>query len=282
MSAEQPFELDLESGATLAGAIHYPSVPGKRPVVLICHGFKGFMDWGFFPYLARLLADRGLVAVRFNFSGCGMRPGDERVTDPEAFARATHSKDLDELETMIDALGVTLAPDRIDRESIGLFGHSRGGGTAILAAGCSQTRNRLRSLVTWSAVSTFDRLSSEEKGLWRSSGGLCIANSRTGQEIQLQTVVIDDLEHNANRLDILAAAEHCEVPWLIVHGRNDETVPVTEASKLADAAGETAHLQLIDGGSHTFGASHPFDGPTPQLIAAFNATQLWLRRTLDN
>jgi len=280
MTAEQPFELALESGATLAGAIHYPSDPGKRPAVLICHGFKGFMDWGFFPYLARLLADRGLVAVRFNFSGCGMRPGDERVTDPEAFSRATHSQDLDELEMMIDALGVTIAPHRIDRGNIGLFGHSRGGGTAILAAGRSQTRVHLRSLVTWSAVSTFDRLSSEQKELWRSTGGFLIANSRTGQEIRLQTVVIDDLEHNMQRLDILAAAERGDVPWLIVHGKNDETVPVSEASALAAAAGETANLQLIDGASHTYGASHPFDGPTPQLIAAFNATQLWLRRTL--
>jgi len=37
---------------------------------------------------------------------------------------------------------------------------------------------------------------------------------------------------------------------------------------------------LIPGANHTFGARHPFAGPTPQLIQAMNATQGWLRRYL--
>ncbi len=276
------FEIDLDSGRSLSGILDLPSLPGPRPTVLICHGFKGFMEWGFFPYLAALLADRGFVAVRFNFSGSGMQPGDELVTDIEAFGTATHSKDLAELRYVIDALGVEIAPERIDRERIGLFGHSRGGGTSILATGHAATKNSVRSLVTWSAVSTFDRLTEEQKVNWRESGSLPITNARTGQEIGLDQVVLDDLDRSSDRLDIVAAATRCRVPWLIVHGQADETVPVDEARWLADRAPETARLETIARGSHTFSATHPFDGPTPQLIAALNVTQQWFRTTLSD
>ncbi len=64
----------------LHGVAHLPDESGAKPAVVICHGFKGFMDWGFFPYLAELLADRGFVAIRFNLSGSGMKPGDELVS----------------------------------------------------------------------------------------------------------------------------------------------------------------------------------------------------------
>ncbi len=280
MNGTEHFEIDLDSGRSLAGILDFPSQPGPRPTVLICHGFKGFMEWGFFPYLACLLTERGFVAVRFNFSGSGMLPGDELVTETEAFSAATHSKDLVELTQVIDQLGVEIAPTVIDRERIGLLGHSRGGGTSILATGQAATKNRVRSLVTWSAVSTFDRLTMEQKADWRESGSLPITNARTGQEIGLDRVVLEDLERSSDQLDILAAATRCQVPWLIVHGNADETVPVDEARWLAKRAPQKVRLEVISQGSHTFGATHPFNGPTPQLIAALNVTQQWFRKTL--
>jgi pimeloyl-ACP methyl ester carboxylesterase len=238
------------------------------------------MEWGFFPYLAELLADRGFTVVRFNFSGTGMRPGDDLVTDLSAFSIASHSKDLDELNILLDNLGSGIAQGRIDQNKIGLFGHSRGGGTAILAAGQSESRDRLKSLVTWSAVSTFDRLTDDQKTSWRQQGTLPITNARTGQELSINPIVLDDLEGQSTRLDILAAASRCRAPWLIVHGEIDETVPVGEADQLAGKGSKIAHLTTIAGATHTFGATHPMKGPTPQLIEALNATQTWFRKTL--
>ena len=238
------------------------------------------MDWGFFPFLADLLSDRGMVTVRFNFSGSGMRPGEDRVSDIDAFSSATHSRDLDELEQVIEALGNSIGDQYIDRERLGLFGHSRGGGTCVLVAGCQGAASPLRSLVTWSAVSTFDRLTADQKSAWRAAGTLPVLNARTGQEIGLDVEVLEDLEENAEKLDILAAAERCRVPWLILHGGDDETVSVGEARKLAERSTADAKLEIIGGGSHTFGATHPFNGPTPQLIAALNHTQSWFRVTL--
>ncbi len=260
----------------LYGVVHLPDESGLRPAVVICHGFKGFMDWGFFPYLADLLADRGFVAIRFNFSGSGMKPGHELVTDAEAFRTATFSKDLAELRSIVSSVGTEIAPYVADPDNIAVIGHSRGGGTALLTAAALD----LKALVTWSAVSTFDRLSEEEKRQWREVGSIPIVNARTGQELPLGTEVLDDLESNRSLLDLESAAVVREAPWLIVHGEQDETVPIEEAEALAGAARPEASLLRIPGASHTFGASHPFAGPTPQLIEAMNATQSWLRRYL--
>lgn len=263
----------------LAGVVHLPD-PGRetglRPAVVICHGFKGFMEWGFLPHLANLLADRGFVAIRFNLSGSGMKPGDALVTDVEAFRTATFSKDLVELLSIVRSVGRDIAPGVADPDKLALIGHSRGGGTALLAA----AELPLKALVTWSAVSTFDRLGPKEKDHWRDTGSIPVVNARTGQELPLGTEVLDDLEANQSLLNLPAAASARKAPWLIIHGEEDETVPIAEAEALAAAAGPRASLLRIPGASHTFGVSHPFAGPTPQLIEVMNATQGWLRRYL--
>jgi dienelactone hydrolase len=290
MTEPTPFTLDTPNGP-LHGLVDLPEAPGECPAVVICHGFKGFMEWAFFPYLATLLAERGFVAVRVNLSGSGLLPGEDRVSDPGAFRRNTHSRELADLLATLDATGREIAPGRVDLSRLGFLGHSRGGGAAVLAAALPPWRSRLSALVTWAAVASFDRYSAEEKETWRRDGELPVVNSRTGQKLALGVELLDDLERQAAALDILAAASQVTAPWLLVHGEADETVPVAEADRLFAAAGGAAggprkKLDLLRvpggiGGNHTFGARHPFAAPTPALIQALNATQRWFRRHLS-
>ncbi|HEV3075751.1 MAG TPA: alpha/beta hydrolase, partial [Thermoanaerobaculia bacterium] len=251
------------------------------PTVVICHGFKGFMEWGFFPAVAELLAQRGFVTVRFNLAGSGMQPGDELVSDPRAFSANTYSAEVADLLRVLEATGHEIADDRVDLGRIGLLGHSRGGGAAILAAASQPWRDRIRALVTWAAISHVDRYTPEEKRVWRATGELPVVNTRTGQQLALGRGLLEDVErHSAGSLDILAAAGRVAAPWLIVHGGDDESVPAAEAAELAARAAGTHELLVIPGAGHTFGAKHPFVGPTPHLIQALNATQTWFRRHL--
>jgi dienelactone hydrolase len=287
MSEPIPFTLD-GSVAPLHGLVDLPSEPGERPAVVICHGFKGFMEWGFFPSLAALLAARGFVAVRFNLSGAGMQPGDERVTDLAAFRDNTYGRELADLLAVLDATGTSIAPGRVDRRRIGLFGHSRGGADALLAAASPAWRGSLRALVTWAAISRLDRFTAAQKEEWRRQGELPTANARTGQALSLGLGLLAELQGKAPELDLAAAAAARRAPWLIVHGAEDESVPVAEADHLAGLAGlaaqatsrADAELLIVPGANHTFGSRHPFAGPTPQLIQALNATQRWLRKHL--
>lgn len=284
MAEPSPFALDTPAGRRLDGVVDLPEAPGERPTVVVCHGFKGFMEWGFFPHLGELLAARGFTVVRFNFSGAGVRPGEDRVADPEAFRAATFTREQEDLAAVLEAVGRDLAQGRADPGRLGLFGHSRGGGTAVLAAAQAPWRDRLQALVTWASVATFDRWSEREKERWREAGEIPVVNARTGQELPVGLEVLEDLERNAGALDVTAAAGQVKIPWLIVHGREDESVPAREARDLLQAAGgqDPGHRELLEvpGAGHTFGATHPFASPTPHLTQALNATQRWFRQHL--
>lgn len=280
-SVTEPFQLDTPQGP-IRGIVQCPAgPPRRRPTVVVCHGFKGFMEWGFFPPLADLLVQRGLTVVRFNFRGAGMAPGDALVTDLEAFRSATFSGDRDDILAVLDAVRRgDLGRGVVSTDQLALLGHSRGGGGALLAAAQAPWDTALKALVTWAAVATFDRADETTKGLWRERGELVIENGRTGQALPIGVEVLHDLEARREDLDMATAAARRRAPWLIVHGDADGTVPVAEAHAHARHAGGTHELLVVEDGDHTFGAKHPFSGPNPHLIQVFNATQTWLRRYL--
>lgn len=112
-------------------------------------------------------------------------------------------------------------------------------------------------------------------------GRLEVLNARTGQMMPLGIGLLEDVERNGERLDILKAAARLQVPCLIIHGTDDESVNVAEGERLAAAAPEaTTRFERIEGAGHTFGAVHPFEGTTEHLTRAIDLTAEWFARTL--
>ena len=247
-----------------------------RTAIVVAHGFKGFKDWGFFPHLSERLARDGHLVVSFNFSLNGTGPNLVDFTDPEAFGRNTLSRELDDLHWMVDrTLAGEWSGDRAPA-AVGLLGHSRGGGAGIIT---TAEHGGVAALVTWAAVSTFQRWSEEHIRDWTTRGVTYIENARTGQRMPLHRTLWDDLRTNADRLDVAAAAAMVRVPWLIVHGEEDATVPVAEARRLSEA-GPSSALRVIPGSGHTFEATHPMEGTTPGLEAAIETTLKHFRGSL--
>ncbi len=52
----ETFTLELEPGVFIRGDIRVQEEGGRKPVLLFAHGFKGFKDWGFFPYASERFA----------------------------------------------------------------------------------------------------------------------------------------------------------------------------------------------------------------------------------
>jgi fermentation-respiration switch protein FrsA (DUF1100 family) len=109
-----------------------------------------------------------------------------------------------------------------------------------------------------------------------------VLNTRTGQVLPLYPDVLEDLDANRAVLDIQAAAGRLTIPWLLVHGEADTSVPASEADELARAASVTnpPRRLTVAGAGHTFGAVHPFAGMTPDLAMVLDETVKWMGRYL--
>jgi dienelactone hydrolase len=281
---EVSFAVDDARGDAVHGDVRWVEDGRVKPAVLFCHGFKGFKDWGPFPDWGRALARAGFVAVHLNFSYNGVTPeAPTEFTALDAFAQNTYTRELDDVDAVVEAAatgGLREAP--IDAERIGLMGHSRGGGIALLQAARD---DRVSALATWAAVSGFvERFTDEQKKDWETQGYTEVVNSRTGQVLRLDKVLFDDAMAHQDALDVRAAAERLDTPWLLVHAPDDAAVPFHEAELLAERNGSA--LLVEASGGHTFGGSHPHEGDIPDSLqyvwdrtAAFFNTHLALEAT---
>lgn len=250
-----------------------PASSTALPYVVVCHGFKGFMDWGFFPGLSRVLAENGFVCVSMNTSGSGIGDDPLVMDDDEAFFRDTYGRQVEDI-ARVRAFARTL--EGVDPTREALLGHSRGGGAMILAAAAEAPR----ALVTWAAIDDVDRYDDATKARWRADGVLHVPNGRTGQVHRISVAALEEIEADPERFDIVAAAARIEAPFLAVHGTADATVDPGAAARLA-AAAPTGRSHSVDGASHTFDAGHPCDDVhrVPALAETLDVTLAFLSET---
>ena len=273
-----PFELLDPHGKVLRGDFIAPAGDGPWPVVVVCHGFKGFKNWGFFPEMGRRLGAAGFATVLFNFTGSGVGADLLEFTAMDAFAADTVSAQLDDLGRVLDAVqSHTIGAGRLDCDRLAVLGHSRGGAVAILRA---RTDRRIGAVVSWSGISTFWRYSEREIAAWKSSGFMEFLNTRTGQQMRIGVDFLEDLEAHRESYGVLDAVQELEAPLLLVHGSEDLSVPEREARELHMASGGLAMLHIIRATGHTFGVVHPWAGSTPAFDEATQVTIDWLRARL--
>jgi len=243
----------------------------SKPLVILCHGFKGFKDWGFFPYLMEQIAAEDNFAVSFNFSYNGVGEDENNqneFTRLELFAKNTFSRELDDLTSVINYVFEHKNEYDYDTNNLTLIGHSRGGGIAILK---TAEDKRIIKLIVLSSVNNFNRYSEVLKKKWKEIGYFEVLNSRTNQIMRMNYSLIEDLEKNNERLDIQKAIEKINIPTLIIHGTQDITVDYSNGEDLYSRSNkDKTELVLIDNTGHTFGAVHPYAGTTKALENAID------------
>ena len=281
----EQFDLRSKAGETIRCDIRYVEDLQPKPIVLFLHGFKGFKDWGPFPELMERIAQSRFVAVSMNFSHNGIGENLQTFTELDRFAENTFTRELDEVLDVVRELReldhIPVSIEDIDSERIGLLGHSRGAGMAILAGAESE---HIKAVVALSPVSHFDRYSPRQKAKWRAEGKFEVLNQRTKQIMTLHSSFLDDLEANAERLSILGAASKyppLQKPLLVMSGEQDLTTPTKEAEAIAESAnGPLTELILVPHSGHTFGAAHPSKGITPALDAVLENTLSFFHKRL--
>jgi acetyl esterase/lipase len=251
----------------------------KAQLIIFCHGFKGFKDWGGFPYMMEKIADSGVFCASFNFTFNGTdKTNPTEFTRLDLFAQNTFTKELDDLETVIEYFYSNSGKYNIDKEKIGIIGHSRGGGISIIKAG---ENKKVKCLITLASVSDFNRYSEEHKKKWREKGYFEVLNTRTNQVMRLNSALLDDIEHNKARLDILKAVNNLNIPFLIVHGKEDLSVRLNEAEAIYNNSNKSlAELFTVENTGHTFGVVQPFAGTAPAFETVIGKIKEFLKKNL--
>lgn len=249
----------------------------RQPAVLIHHGFKGFKDFAFFPPFAERLARAGFTAINVSVSGAGVDAAGD-FTRLDRFARNTYSLELDDLGVVVRAIQ-SGALGTVIPTSLGMVGHSRGGGMALCLA---RETPSIAAVATWAAIGSARRHSEAELAAWRKAGTISILHERLRIHLPLNFDIAEDcLEHEHGRLDIAAAAHTLGRPWLQAHGTADTSVRFTEAESLAAVAGPGHEQLFLAGVDHGFGTKHPWGGPSAASEQLFDATVRFFTRILD-
>jgi alpha/beta superfamily hydrolase len=174
----------------------------------------------------RIARDTGWAVLTFTFRGTGTSEGDFSIEGWLADVRAA----LEALRT------------RTDVTAVWLNGFRLGGTLAVVAAAQDPS---VRGLATFAAPASLRAWVRDPEwflGYAKRTGVLRTEGYPPDPAAWIRAI---------ESLDVLAAAaEIAPRSWLLVHGSDDDVVPVDDARRLAEAGGATVDLRIVPNGAH--------------------------------
>lgn len=225
--------------------IDYSFHAGARSDVLVIlgHGVTGNKDRPLLVALAEGLSAQDWPCLRISYSGNGESGG--------KFVESTITKEIADLSAVISNVR--------DDVKIIYVGHSMGGAVGVLTAAQNKRINVLVSLAGMSftrdfVMREFGDVTPEIGLMWDEEGRI------------LSQRFIDDLGGIG---DTIQAAAQIKQPWLIIHGTEDDIVPIEDGKAVYDVAVSDKHWLPIEGADHVFDESS-----YPVII---NAIDNWIK-----
>lgn len=222
---------------TLRGMLHRPEhSTGKVPLVVILHGFEGNKMGPHFIFvkLSRLLEQKGIASVRFDFAGSGESDGE--------FIQMTLTGELEDAYNILD---YAKSLEFVDQQKIAVIGLSMGGAIASMLAG--GRAKDIQSLCLWAPAGNMGGLVLQD--IIGDQYGNFIAQGYHDDEGFL---IGKDFVEEARELDIYIRAAAYNKHVLLLHGDKDEVVPLKASEMYAEIYGSKAKLNVLQGGNHTF------------------------------
>lgn len=252
--AEEPVAFPAGRGLTLTAILSRPRTSGALPVVALCHGFGSGKDNAINRLLADELHRHGIASLRLDFLGHGDSTGD--------IAALTVSRGAEQVAA---AWRYLAAQPWVDRAALGLAGHSFGGAVALRAAA---TQGRVRAALLLAPVSDYVEVKTRKLGpdgirAWRERG-------YNEEDTEFGLVHLNYAFYtDAAAHDSYALARDVTADCLIVHGADDQVVPLAQSRALAQALGRRAELVVVPN------ADHALAGPRGQASVLTDAAR-WL------
>ncbi|MEF2966158.1 alpha/beta fold hydrolase [Paenibacillus sp. M1] len=267
------FQLPLEGGHLLRCS-RFPAQAEPQSLILIAHGYKGFKEWGMFPPAAEYLSrSHEVIAFNFSHNGIGDRP--DEFTELDKFAVNTYDRELSDLAELA---AFVRADEWLGRLPLFLLGHSRGAGVSLIHA--LDHPGQVRGVISWNGITNLDLFSDQQKLEMRESGRSHVMNGRTKQRMPLDKIILEDLERQRERYDLLGRMERSrDFPVVLIQGSEDGEHLRQGSAELVRRRPDIEWIR-IPGGNHTFGTVHPFQGFTEPFTAALQATLDFISNTV--
>ena len=212
-------------------------------IVVLGHGVTGNKDRPFIVTLAQELASAGFSALRFSFSGNGASGG--------RFADSNISKEVEDLGSVLDQL---------NHARVGYIGHSMGGAVGVLRAARDP---RIKFLVSLAGMVNTKDFAEREFGMVKPGEGFMWDDSNC----PLSQAYMDDLRKIGS---VANEAPKIKVPWLLVHGSEDDVVPISDSREIFAKANQPKELIELPGANHVFAGA-----ATQQMV---DAAKNWIAK----
>ncbi|MCX6818992.1 MAG: alpha/beta fold hydrolase [Candidatus Aenigmarchaeota archaeon] len=221
----------------------------NRHVIILCHGFASGKHSKTHTTLEKMLNEKGISTLRFDFFGHGESEG--RLED------LTISRAVDDIMSAIALL------KKRGYSKFGLVGSSFGGAASILAA----SKAKLFVLALKAPVSDFEdlavgRFDEELLKEWKRKG-IITYKQPGGLDVTLRYGFFDDMKKNNG----YEAAKRIKAPTIIVHGDKDDVVSIEQSRKTAKLI-KNCRLEIIKGAGHDFAKPEQFEKMV-ELITGF-------------
>ena len=227
------FAIEVD-GIAIIGQSFTPATKNRYPVVCLCHGAPSGNppdpNDGGYPALAETLGHQGYHVVFFNFRGTGDSGGNFGMPGW-----------TDDLQAVVD---YTLELESNRERGLYLVGFSAGAATSVFVAARDRRISGVAACACPADFSLFLERDNPEAIIagYREIGAIRDADFPASAREWLDGFIpITPVDH------IAGIAPR---PLLLVHGGQDDVVPVTHARRLLAAAGEPKELVVVAGAGH--------------------------------
>jgi alpha/beta superfamily hydrolase len=211
---------------------YLPGADGETRLVVLGHGVTGNKDRPIVAGLAEALQSAGIASLKFSFAGNGGSEGQ--------FTDCTVSKEIGDLGAVLDA---------VDGEGrlIAYGGHSMGGAVGVSLA---VTDDRIKVLISLAGMVDCHKFAQTEFGEETPDSGLMWED----EECPLSSTYMNDMKAIGTIVDL---GSEIKVPWLLLHGTEDDVVLIQDSIDIEVKATCPHKLVTIEGADHSFGGFMP-------------------------
>lgn len=232
---EEKVFIQNKKGLKLAATLYTPKKKGKFPGIIFLTGFSQNRNDIHVVSLCQELVKLGFASISFETAGAGESEG-----EISEFSLTNYYNDVDVIYEYFVSLPY------VDREKIGLVGHSLGSVVTLLYA--AKNPINIKALC---AIMPFVHFSDLHMHIpmskWQQEGFMTYTKSN-GQKEKLPYSFVED----ADRANVLDIVNNLIQPKLIIMSKADGVINPLVSQSIYDHASEPKELFVLDDVEHTY------------------------------